>query len=107
MLRTCIHYGLHFLIPIAIVLVFFPKYWKKNYLIFLTAMLIDLDHLIADPVFDPNRCSVGFHFLHSSYAIVSYLILSIPKKTRIAGLALLWHIITDQIDCWMMLSDFI
>ena len=27
----------------------------------LTTMLIDLDHLLANPVFDPDRCSINFH----------------------------------------------
>ena len=27
-------------------------------------MMVDLDHLIADPIFDPQRC-IGFHPLHS------------------------------------------
>ncbi|WP_299214530.1 DUF6122 family protein [uncultured Aquimarina sp.] len=102
MFRLTIHYGFHFLIPLAIALLFFPKQWKKVYLIFLGAMLIDIDHLLADPIFDPNRCSVGFHILHSIYAIIIYTVLLFPKKTRVLGIALLWHIITDQLDCWMM-----
>ena len=102
MIRPIIHYGFHFLIPIGIALVFFPKQWKKAYFIFLGAMLIDLDHLLADPIFDPQRCSVGFHFLHSVYAIIMYGILALPKTTRIFGVALLWHIVTDQLDCWVM-----
>ncbi len=102
MARPIIHYGCHFILPLIIALIFFPKQWKKTYLIFLSAMLIDLDHILADPIFDPNRCSIGFHMLHSTYAIIIYGVLSIPKKTRIVGLALLWHIFTDQIDCWML-----
>jgi len=102
MFRLLIHYGFHFLIPLGIAMLFFPRQWKKVYFIFIGAMLIDLDHLLADPIFDPNRCSVGFHFLHSIYAIIGYSILLFPKKTRIIGIALLWHILTDQVDCWMM-----
>ncbi|WP_405205814.1 DUF6122 family protein [Aquimarina sp. LLG6339-5] len=102
MFRTLVHYGFHFLIPLGIALILFPKQWKKVYLIFLGAMLIDLDHLIANPIFDPNRCSIGFHFLHSLPAITMYLLTLIPKKTRIIGMALLWHILTDSIDCLMI-----
>ncbi len=102
MLRPFIHYGLHFIAPFLIAVLFFPKQWKKTYLIFLGAMLIDLDHLFANPIFDPNRCSIGFHFLHSYYAIAAYIGLLLYRKTRVFGVALLWHIITDQIDCWMM-----
>jgi len=102
MLRTILHYGFHFVIPLGIAFILFPKQWKKVYLIFLAAMLIDLDHLLADPIFDPNRCSIGFHPLHSTYAIILYTILLLPKSTRIIGIALLWHIFTDTIDCWML-----
>jgi hypothetical protein len=36
-------------------------------------IIVDLDHLLADPIYDPNRCSIGFHPLHSYPAIVIYL----------------------------------
>ena len=65
-------------------------------------MLVDLDHLLADPIFDPNRCSINFHPLHSYYAITIYVLLLIPKNTRIIGLGLVIHIIADTADCWLM-----
>lgn len=64
-------------------------------------MLIDLDHLLATPIYDPLRCGVGFHALHSEYAIITYVGLLIYPKTRIIGLALLLHIFTDSLDCLM------
>lgn len=102
MVKPILHYSLHIVFPLVIALVFFPKQWKKVYLIFLGSMLIDLDHLLVDRIFDPNRCSIGFHPLHSYYAITAYCISLFFTKTRIIGLALIWHIITDQLDCWMM-----
>ena len=30
----------------------------------MATMLVDLDHLFADPIYDPDRCSIGFHPLH-------------------------------------------
>ncbi len=102
MIRPIIHYGFHLIIPLLIALVFVPKNWKKVYLIFLGAMLIDLDHILATPVFDPNRCSIGFHPLHSYYAIAGYTAMLFFPKVRIIAFALLWHIITDQLDCWMI-----
>ena len=101
-MRTFIHYFLHFGAPLIISIFFFRKEWKKVYLIFLASMLIDLDHLLANPIFDPNRCSVGFHPLHSYIAIIIYIIGLIPKKTRILAIALLLHILTDYIDCVLM-----
>lgn len=102
MIRPILHYGFHFILPLLIAVLFFPKQWKKTYILFIAAMLIDIDHIIADPIFDPNRCSIGYHPLHSYYAIAVYSILSFFSKTRIIGLALIWHILTDYLDCFMM-----
>ncbi|WP_024768669.1 DUF6122 family protein [Aquimarina macrocephali] len=102
MIRPILHYGFHFIVPLFIAVLFFPKQWKKVYFLFIAAMLIDIDHVLADQIFDPNRCSIGFHPLHSYYAITAYGIMLFFPKTRIIGLALLWHILTDQLDCWMM-----
>lgn len=66
----------------------------------LATMLIDLDHLLADPVFDPNRCSIGFHPLHSFVAIGFYFILAFIPKTRIVAVGLLLHMATDFQDCF-------
>lgn len=68
----------------------------------LATMLIDLDHLLADPIFSATRCSINFHPLHSYWAIVMYVLLAYFKKTRIIAVGLILHIITDSIDClWM------
>lgn len=66
----------------------------------LATMLIDLDHLFANPVFDPHRCSINFHFLHTYPALAVYLLMLFFKKTRIAGTGLVFHLITDGIDCF-------
>ncbi|MNR41653.1 hypothetical protein D3C85_1600670 [compost metagenome] len=64
-------------------------------------MVVDLDHLLAVPIYDPNRCSVGFHPLHSYYAIGVYVILLFFPKTRLVGIGLVIHMILDYIDCFM------
>jgi hypothetical protein len=102
MLQSIAHYGFHFLVPLIIALSFFKSKWKFAYLIMICGMLIDLDHLIANPIFDPNRCSINFHPLHSYIAIIFYLVLLIPKKTRLVGLGLVIHIIADVLDCILM-----
>ncbi|WP_298894710.1 DUF6122 family protein [uncultured Psychroserpens sp.] len=102
MLQPIVHYGIHFLLPLIIALVFFRKQWIIAYLIMLGTFIIDLDHMLANPMFDPNRCSINFHPLHSYYAIGVYVLLVIWKKTRPIGLGLVIHIIADQADCWMM-----
>ncbi|KMQ69857.1 membrane protein [Chryseobacterium sp. FH2] len=102
-LKPCIHYFLHLVFPVFIALIFYREKWQKVYFIFLATMLVDLDHLFAHPIFDPNRGSVGFHFLHSYYAIAVYfLMLFFKGNTRIVGIGLLFHMLTDLQDfyCW-------
>jgi len=101
MYKPIIHYGIHFILPLIVALFLFKNQWKKAYLIMILGMLIDLDHLLATPVFSSNRCSINFHPLHSYYAIAIYFMLLIPKKTRLIGLGLVIHILADTVDCWL------
>ena len=105
MLQHIIHYFLHFGAPLFIAIIFFRDEWQKTYIIFLLTMLIDLDHIIATPIFDSNRCSINFHPLHSYYATFFYtLLLFLKKPFKLIGLGLLLHILTDFIDCFMTYS---
>ncbi len=98
-MQQVIHYFLHFIFPGIVAYAFYRPEWIKTYSIFLLTMLVDLDHLLANPVFDPCRCSIGFHPLHSYYAIAIYAILVFIPKTRIIAIGLLMHMATDQLDC--------
>ena len=102
MLQSFIHYGIHFGLPLVIAFLFFRSNWKSTYLIMIATMLIDLDHLLATPLFDPGRCSINFHPLHTYYAMVVYVGFLFFKKTRILGIGLVIHMIADATDCWMM-----
>ena len=103
MLKFLIHYGLHFGLPLIIAFIFFKKNWLKVYLIMLSAFIIDLDHLLANPIFDPNRCSINFHPLHTYYAIGVYVVLLFLKRPfKLIGLGLVFHMLTDWIDCLLM-----
>ena len=99
--KFLLHYGFHFVVPLAIAMVFFKSEWKRVYLIFILSMLIDLDHFLADPIYDPVRCSIGFHPLHSYYAIGVYFLMLLSKKTRIIAIGLLMHMMADQLDCFL------
>ncbi|WP_298999348.1 DUF6122 family protein [Flagellimonas sp. S174] len=99
MLRFTLHYGIHFIVPILIGYGLFKENRLKITIILLLGILIDLDHLLASPIFDANRCSIGFHPLHSVWAIMIYALLPFFPKTRILGLALLIHITADTVDC--------
>ena len=51
-------------------------------------MLVDADHLLASPIFDPSRCSIGFHPLHTLPAMAVYAGLSLWRPTRLVGVGL-------------------
>jgi len=90
---------MHFLLPGAIAFFFFNENWKKVWLILILTMLVDLDHLLATPIFSETRCSINFHFLHSYFAIAIYFAALFINKTRIVAIGLLLHMLTDSIDC--------
>ena len=102
MLQSTIHYGIHFIAPIVIALIFFKENWKIAAFIMLCGIVIDIDHVLATPMFDPTRCSINFHPLHSYFAIGIYVVLALLKKTRLIGLGLLIHILADTTDCFLM-----
>lgn len=99
MVQGIVHYSFHFLVPGLIAFIFFRNIWVKAWLIMLATMLIDLDHFLADPIFDPDRCSINFHPLHTYWALGIYCLFLFFKKTRIVGIGLVLHLFTDFIDC--------
>jgi hypothetical protein len=102
MLQLFVHYGLHFLFPGLLAYLFFRNNWKIIWLILIATMIVDLDHLLANPIYASNRCSINFHPLHSYFAISIYVVLSFFKKFRVLSLGLLLHMLVDFIDClWM------
>lgn len=98
-LRFITHYGMHLLVPGIIAYVFFQDKWLKIWILLTLSMLIDLDHLLATPVFDAQRCSIGFHPLHSLIALLFYIAGLFIRETRIIAFGLVFHLITDAVDC--------
>jgi hypothetical protein len=113
-----IHIALHFIIPLLIALVFYRSKWRSAAMIMFATMLVDADHLLAVPIYDPNRCSIAFHPLHTWPAIVIYVGLFIVpllmsrtregerrqtamRMSHLIGLGLLIHMILDGLDCVM------
>ena len=101
-MRYLVHMILHFVVPGLVARWFFRPQWKKMWVIFIATMVVDLDHFWATPVFNPDRCSIGFHPLHTGPAIGLYVILSLLPGTRAVGIGLLIHMALDALDCLMM-----
>ena len=102
MIRPVIHLLLHFAVPAAVAGVTWRDRFLKAWLILVATMLVDIDHLLADPIYDPTRCSIGFHPLHQYPVMALYLLAALWPKTRLVGVGLLIHMMLDGIDCaWM------
>lgn len=105
-LQPILHYGGHWIVPFALGWLIWHERFGQAGLVIASANLIDLDHLLADPIFDPNRCSIGFHLLHGWEAALIYLaMLAIPCWwARAFAVGALWHLAVDWADCLLMLS---
>ena len=105
MFRPAVHLLSHVITPGVATKWTFADRWKSAWLIMVATMIVDLDHLMADPVYDPNRCGIGFHPLHTFPAIGFYLLMLLIPKIRLVGLGLLIHMVLDGADCmWMLLE---
>ena len=101
-MQPFIHVTLHIAVPGALAWGFFPALWVRAWTIMLLTMVIDLDHLLADPIFDSERCSIGFHPLHSYWIMPAYVALAIYRQSRLVGLGLVVHMMLDGLDCLLM-----
>ena len=102
MIRPYLHLASHLFVSALIAAVFFRDRFLKSFAVLISTMLVDLDHLLADPLYDPNRCSIGFHPLHHYPAIGLYSAALFLPRLRLIAIGLLVHMGLDGIDCaWM------
>ena len=100
--HTILHVTLHFFVPFAVAKTIWKEKWIRPYIIMAVPIVVDLDHLLAEPIYDPNRCSIGTHPLHSLPAICIYMACLLSPHTRIAASGLLIHMALDGTDClWL------
>ena len=100
--KNIIHIFLHFAVPGLLVAVCYRKRWWQSYLLLMLGMIIDVDHLLANPIYDPMRCSMGFHPLHTWPFVIAYIGLSLAPRTRLVGIGLVIHMLLDTGDCLLM-----
>ena len=101
------NWGIHLLsnFMLAAVLTFYVSRTQskstllKIFLVLALSNLIDMDHLLASPIYDPTRCSINFHPLHSWYFFPAYLLGLFFPKTRIFCMGIALHLGVDAIDC--------
>ena len=59
------HLAGHTILPIAISYAENGSLWKSSAKIMIASNLVDVDHLLAKPIYNPDRCSIESHPLHS------------------------------------------
>ena len=134
--RAVIHMLLHVMVPVVVWIfvwigfrlingprIKIPKEsgwqsWLSHPLvIMLMTMSVDIDHLLATPIYEANRCSILFHPLHTTWPMLAYgamliwpLLKSVSaytlsSKDRVigwVGAGLVIHMSLDSLDClWM------
>ncbi|PEN09183.1 hypothetical protein CRI93_00165 [Longimonas halophila] len=112
-----IHIALHVVVPLLVAGTLYRRYWKRAAIVQWATMVVDVDHLLATPIYDPARCSIGFHPLHTGLAIAVYVLLfavplvfmrrteddapTVAHMVHWVGLGLLIHMALDGLDCVM------
>jgi hypothetical protein len=86
-------------VPALLAILFFKKSWKLAWLMMTATLLVDIDHLLANPIYDSGRCSIGFHPMHRMWMILFYFALCFVPRTRLIGIGLTVHMALDSIDC--------
>jgi len=99
MTRVAVHLALHVFVPFVVARFAFKAQWMHAWMIMMAALVVDLDHLLADPIFDPYRCGIGYHPLHSYPAIAAYAGMVAIRPLRIVATGLLIHMALDGSDC--------
>ena len=97
-----LHLTLHVAVPAAVARAICGVHWRRTWCVMMATMVVDVDHLLANPIFDPNRCSIGFHPLHTTPAIAVYAVATMIPATRWIGVGLLIHMSLDLLDCLAM-----
>ena len=90
LIKPLIHYAFHFIVPVFIARALFKDNWVKAYLLMLATTLIDLDHLVASPIFAASYLMAKrLSFKESSMVIVGMLSLFV-SMAQIPMVLLVW-----------------
>ncbi|TDN36954.1 hypothetical protein E4631_20010 [Hymenobacter sp. UV11] len=94
-----VHAFLHLLVPGVVALLFYRPRWQRTWLILAAALLLDVDDVLATPMFDPNRCSINFHPLYTYWAMDNYAFMLLPPVTRVWAVGFLLLMALDNAEC--------
>ena len=90
---------------IGVIYFYYTKVRKKSVnmgyisLMIFASNLIDVDHLVADPIYDPTRCSINFHPLHKLYLFPLYVLGLFWRRYSYFFMGIVLHIALDGVSC--------
>ncbi|HAE43005.1 MAG TPA: hypothetical protein DCG34_08840 [Clostridiales bacterium] len=86
-------------IGLSLLVAFFLGLSQRDMYYFVGANIIDIDHLLSDPVYDPTRNSFESHIIHHNWLPVSFVsVLLTLTKYKWFGLGILFHFFLDWIS---------
>ena len=97
--QKIVHLSGHLILPAAIAYTGFGLNWQSAAKVMIASNLVDVDHLLAKPIYDPDRCSIGTHPLHSLPAIGIYSAMAFNQWTQELGIGLFTHMAVVFVDC--------
>lgn len=76
---------------------------NTDLLLFFSAELIDLDHLLSKPIYHPRRNPFKTHFLHKNWSIIITIsiLFILYRPALFLGIGLLSHLFVDY--CYIKL----
>ncbi len=105
-MQTPVHLALHAVLPVVVALLYWRPQWLRAAAVMLATNGVDVDHLLATPVFDADRVSIGYHPLHSYWAIAVYAVWAVVASRvsvwRMVAVGLLVHMAVDGIDALIL-----
>jgi len=71
----------------------------SDFLLILSASLIDIDHLFSKPIYHPRRNPFKTHFLHKKWKIILVLSLGLffMRPTIFLGIGIISHLFLDYL----------
>jgi hypothetical protein len=97
-----IDFVLHLSVPALAAFWAPPSRRVRVWWLMVATLAVDLDHLLATPVYDPARCSIGVHPLHHPLAILAYAALLPIPVLRWPAVGLLLHMGIDGLGCLLI-----
>jgi hypothetical protein len=98
-MQHIVHLLMLFGVPALAAWAFYNGSIRNTYLILISTVLVDLDQLLFNQVFEFGSCSINYFPLHSWPALLVYFLGLFFEKTRRVAMGLHIHMLADLMNC--------